>query len=66
MIVRSIIALAHGLGMAVTAEGVETRAQALWLEREGCDRLQGYFLGVPMPPDAIDSYLRQSATMEIS
>ncbi|RDL50441.1 putative signaling protein [Ensifer sp. M14] len=66
VIVRSIIALAHGLGMAVTAEGVETRAQALWLEREGCDRLQGYFLGVPMPPNAIDAYLRQSSSMEVS
>ncbi|KQX53853.1 MULTISPECIES: putative bifunctional diguanylate cyclase/phosphodiesterase [unclassified Ensifer] len=62
-IVRSIIALAHGLGMRVTAEGVETIGQAVWLRKEGCDRLQGYFLGMPMPADAIGAYLRRSSTM---
>ena len=62
-IVRSIIGLAHGLGMRVTAEGVETIGQALWLRKEGCDRLQGYFLGMPMPADAIGAYLRRSSAM---
>jgi predicted signal transduction protein with EAL and GGDEF domain len=62
-IVRSIIALAHGLGMRVTAEGVETIGQAVWLRKEGCDRLQGYFLGMPMPADAIGAYLRRSSAM---
>lgn len=62
-IVRSIIGLAHGLGMRVTAEGVETIGQAVWLRKEGCDRLQGYFLGMPMPADAIDAYLRRSSAM---
>lgn len=47
-IVRSIIGLAHGLGMIVTAEGVETAKQAQWLIDEGCDLLQGYHLGRPM------------------
>jgi diguanylate cyclase (GGDEF)-like protein len=60
-IVRFIIALAHGLGMRVTAEGVETRGQITWLQKEGCDQLQGYFLGVPMPAAAIDEFLRQSS-----
>lgn len=62
-IVRSIIGLAHGLGMHVTAEGVETTGQATWLRKEGCDRLQGYFLGRPMPPDAIGAYLRRSSAL---
>jgi len=61
-IVRSIIALAHGLGMHVTAEGVETEGQAIWLEKEGCDRLQGYFLGFPIPAEAIGEFLRKSPT----
>ncbi|CAN7213567.1 putative bifunctional diguanylate cyclase/phosphodiesterase [Pararhizobium sp. LjRoot238] len=60
-IVRFIIALAHGLGMRVTAEGVETRGQMTWLQKEGCDQLQGYFLGVPMPAAAIEDFLRQSS-----
>lgn len=60
-IVRFIIALAHGLGMRVTAEGVETRAQMTWLQKEGCDQLQGYFLGIPMPAGAIDAFLRQAS-----
>lgn len=59
-IVRSIIALAHGLGMNVTAEGVETAEQAIWLQKEGCDRLQGYFLGVPMRAEAIADFLRKT------
>jgi diguanylate cyclase (GGDEF)-like protein len=47
-IVRSIIGLAHGLNMSVTAEGVETAKQAQWLIDEGCDLLQGHHLGEAM------------------
>nr|WP_245443580.1 EAL domain-containing protein [Labrys okinawensis] len=47
-IARAIIAMAHGLDMMVTAEGVETAMQARWLINEGCDILQGYHLGRPM------------------
>ncbi|ASY66645.1 diguanylate cyclase/phosphodiesterase (GGDEF & EAL domains) with PAS/PAC sensor(s) (plasmid) [Sinorhizobium sojae CCBAU 05684] len=61
-IVRSIIALAHGLGMHVTAEGVETEGQVNWLCKEGCDRLQGYFLSFPLPAEAIGDFLRNSST----
>ncbi|MCG5480376.1 MAG: EAL domain-containing protein [Ensifer alkalisoli] len=61
-IVRSIIALAHGLGMHVTAEGVETEGQMNWLRKEGCDRLQGYFLGFPLPAEAIGDFLRNAST----
>ncbi|CAN7543145.1 EAL domain-containing protein [Pararhizobium sp. LjRoot235] len=60
-IVRFIIALAHGLGMRVTAEGVETRGQMTWLQKEGCDQLQGYFLGIPMSSGAIGAFLRQAS-----
>ena len=47
-IVRSIIGLAHGLDMSVTAEGVETAKQARWLIDEGCDLLQGHHMGRAM------------------
>jgi diguanylate cyclase (GGDEF)-like protein len=56
-IVRSVIALSHGLGMRVTAEGVETAEQAAWLLEEGCDRLQGHFLSPPMHVDHIRQFI---------
>jgi diguanylate cyclase (GGDEF)-like protein len=56
-IVRSVIALSHGLGMRVTAEGVETAEQAGWLLEEGCDRLQGHFLSPPMHADHIGQFV---------
>lgn len=48
-VVRTIIALARGLGLGVVAEGVETEAQARFLLAEGCDLLQGYLLARPEP-----------------
>lgn len=47
-IVRTINDLAQTLGMITTAEGVETAAQLERLRLEGCDEVQGYFLGRPM------------------
>ncbi|AYG63340.1 putative bifunctional diguanylate cyclase/phosphodiesterase [Rhizobium jaguaris] len=62
-IVRFIVALAHGLGMKVTAEGVEDQAQVTWLIAAGCDRLQGYFLGQPLPASSILAFLRSNDKM---
>ncbi|GAB3188846.1 bifunctional diguanylate cyclase/phosphodiesterase [Hydrogenophaga aquatica] len=49
-ICQSIIVLAHNLGLEVVAEGVETPAQQAFLQKHGCDLLQGYLLARPMPP----------------
>jgi diguanylate cyclase (GGDEF)-like protein len=53
-IVSAIISLAHTLGLSVTAEGAETKAQLEALQRMGSDHAQGYFLGHPRPARALD------------
>jgi len=49
IIVSAIVAMAHGLGHTVVAEGVETAAQLEILRTLGCDTVQGYYLGMPVP-----------------
>jgi diguanylate cyclase (GGDEF)-like protein/PAS domain S-box-containing protein len=48
-IVRAVIGLGHGLEMSIVAEGVETQEQLSFLSDEGCDAVQGYFIGRPQP-----------------
>src|ERR1700689_170741 len=48
-IVRAVIGLGHGLEMSIVAEGVETQEQLGFLASEGCDAVQGYFIGKPLP-----------------
>ena len=52
-ITRAIIAMAHGLKMVVVAEGVETAQQLQLLGQFGCDMVQGFYLGQPLPQEAI-------------
>ena len=52
-IVRSIVTLAHSLSIRVNAEGVETEAQRQTLVQLGCDELQGFLLGRPLPPQRL-------------
>ncbi len=48
-IIRTILALAKSLDIAVTAEGVETEEQRTLLKNESCNQLQGYLIGRPVP-----------------
>ena len=48
-IIRAVIGLGHGLEMSIVAEGVETLEQLAFLAEVGCDAVQGYFIGKPLP-----------------
>lgn len=72
VIVRAIRDMARGLGMTVTAEGVETIEQANRLRETGCEELQGFLYSRPMPAKDLDlraaenpsSYRGSEATSE--
>ena len=61
VILRSIIALAHDLGMEVVAEGAETDSDAVELYQLGCEYAQGFYFGEPMSADEARSLLQSSA-----
>jgi EAL domain-containing protein (putative c-di-GMP-specific phosphodiesterase class I) len=52
-IVRTVVELAHNLGLRAVGEGVETEAARAILLDSGCDRGQGFLLGRPAPADAL-------------
>jgi diguanylate cyclase (GGDEF)-like protein/PAS domain S-box-containing protein len=54
-ITRAIIALARNLGLSVIAEGVETKDQQMFLEREGCRNFQGFLYHRPLPAMMFDA-----------
>ncbi len=56
-IVRSMIALAHDLGLTVVAEGVEDGATLQRLREFGCDLVQGYYVSRPLGPDQMVEFL---------
>ncbi|MCA1653582.1 MAG: EAL domain-containing protein [Sphingomicrobium sp.] len=53
LIVRTMIDLAHGLGLSVTAEGVETEEQLVMLRDMACDVGQGYLISAALAPDKL-------------
>ena len=55
---QATVALARSLDIPVTAEGIETKEQGIALELFGCDELQGYFFGKPLPEGEISKRLR--------
>jgi len=64
-LVNGIIGLAHGLGMTVVAEGVETERQWSILAELGCDSFQGFFFAQPMPADALTDMIRATSNMSV-
>ncbi|MBA3445722.1 MAG: EAL domain-containing protein [Gemmatimonadales bacterium] len=55
-ITTAIIAMGHALGLRVIAEGVETEAHLNLLQKQGCDEIQGYLVGRPVPADRFEEH----------
>ena len=56
-IIKSIVNLAHGLGIKIVCEGVETAEQVEFLTNIGCDIAQGYYYAKPMPMNEFEKLL---------
>ncbi|SFT98950.1 PAS domain S-box-containing protein/diguanylate cyclase (GGDEF) domain-containing protein [Geodermatophilus amargosae] len=63
-IAGAMVAMGGSLGLDVVAEGVETEEQLEVLRRLGCDAVQGYLFGRPMPAEAIDRLLRSALSID--
>jgi EAL domain-containing protein (putative c-di-GMP-specific phosphodiesterase class I) len=57
-IVRAVASLGASLGMATTAEGVETEAQLDQIRNQGCTEMQGYYFSLPRPADEVPGLLQ--------
>jgi EAL domain-containing protein (putative c-di-GMP-specific phosphodiesterase class I) len=57
-IALAIISMAHSLKLRVVAEGVESEEQREFLSVNGCDSMQGYLFGRPVPATTCESLLR--------
>lgn len=63
LIVGAVVGLAHGLGMMVVAEGIETVGQRDEVAKLGCDFSQGFYFARPQPADAIDALVSTRAPL---
>ncbi len=65
-ILRSVVKLGHGLGMTVTAEGIENRRQLLSLRNMGCDMAQGFLLGRPAETTDLAAIIMRNFAFELA
>jgi diguanylate cyclase (GGDEF)-like protein/PAS domain S-box-containing protein len=59
VLIKSMVNMAHDLGLSVVAEGVSDESDALQLRQMGCEFVQSYFFGAPMPADAVLRTLKE-------
>ncbi|CAG9266465.1 PAS domain S-box-containing protein/diguanylate cyclase (GGDEF) domain-containing protein [Paraburkholderia unamae] len=64
-ITQAVVAMAHSLGMRVTAEGVETTEQSSFLRSLACERQQGYLFGKPVSAQACAALLREHGAQRV-
>jgi EAL domain-containing protein (putative c-di-GMP-specific phosphodiesterase class I) len=57
-IVRTIITMAHNLNLKVVAEGVETEVQYNFVKQHGCDAVQGFLFGKPVPAEEMEKRIK--------
>lgn len=65
-IVSTIVSLGRALGMAIVAEGVETKEELSLLVGEGCDEIQGFLLGKPAPVDMLQTEIPEIISRTLS
>jgi len=65
-IIEAIVSLAHSLEMTTTAEGTETREEFERCRALGCEQVQGYLFGKPMPPEEATALVRPRAKLRIA
>ncbi|MGI4956436.1 MAG: EAL domain-containing protein, partial [Janthinobacterium lividum] len=58
-IIRAILYLARNLGFSAIAEGIETQDQAERLRKKGCEEVQGYLFGHPVPAAEFTALIAQ-------
>ena len=66
IIVNTVIAMGHSLGLEVVAEGVETTAQKIYLQNQNCDILQGFLFGRSLSFDAFEALLEGKTQIQNS
>ncbi|MEQ6388313.1 EAL domain-containing protein [Bacillaceae bacterium S4-13-58] len=59
-IIKSIIHMSHSLNMKVIAEGVETEEQLIFLQKEKCDEIQGFYYSKPLHPKNLATFLKMA------
>lgn len=65
-IIKAIISIAHGLGLNLIAEGVETDEQLQFLLSQGCDEIQGYLISKPLKRQSLEALLARGLPLQPS
>ncbi len=65
-ITTAVISMAQGLGLRVVAEGVDLEAQAVFLNEQGCDEMQGFLFSGPVPAEEFEQFLSRVRSDPVS